>query len=339
MHQSRTFRVALIVLASAVVASPVFADAAALRLRPEQGTTYRYVMTQRQDMTMAMGALGNQESTNTTTMDIRQTAREVVASGEVTFDVVYDRVRMDVQAGPRSMTFDSASETGNTADEMVGLLVGKQLSMTLTERGEVVRVEGLTAVLDEALAEQATDPAAAPLIEMMRGSFNDESMAVMFQQNSAILPEGPVREGSTWTHSSVVDNPAIGAMQVTQDYVIAGFEDKLGRPCVRADVKMVMTHEGDVPMVAEMKKMFSQGGQEVDMSVEIGQSDGAGSVWLDRETGMTVAMDTDSTMNMSIGVVMPGMPAEAGGGAMKMDMAMTMNQTLELQTETAPATE
>jgi hypothetical protein len=222
---------------------------------------------------------------------------------------------------------------------MIGLLVGKELSMTMTDRGQVIGVEGLTALLDEALAEQSNDPAAAPLVEMMRASFNDDSMAVMFQQNSAILPEGPVTEGTTWSFSSVVDNPAIGTMQVAQDYAVAGFEDKLGRPCVKADVKMLMTHEGDIPMVAEMKKMFAQGGQEVDMSVEIGQSDGAGTVWLDRETGMTVAMDVVSTMNMAFGIEMPGMAEAPGGGSMKMDMAMTMNQTLELQSDVAEATE
>ena len=337
MHRTRAFRVTLVLLASTVAVVFAFADAAALRLRPEKGKTYRYVMVQKQDMTMSMGALGSQQSTNTTTMDLRQTATDVAASGDITFDVVYDRVRVNVAAGPQSTSFDSAAESATEADKMVGLLVGKNLSMTMTERGQVTRLEGLTEILDEALGDAAQDAEAAPLIKMMRGSFSDESMVALFQQNSAILPDGPVTEGTQWSHASVIDNPALGQMQVAQDYVVAGFEDKLGRPCVKTGVKIAMVHDGDVPMIEEMEKMISGGGQEVDMSVEVGRSDGSGTVWLDRETGMTVAMDTVSTMDMSMSFAMPGMEEAPGGGAMTMKIAMIMGQTIELQPDEAAA--
>jgi len=334
MHPTRRTLRAAAVLAALLVAGPAFAESATLRIRPEAGKTYRYVMTQEQTTRVGLGPMGEQETASTNRIEFRQTAAEV-APDEVTFDAVYGRMRTETSIGGQTLVFDSADE-GAPGREILGKLVGTTLRMTMTDRGKITRVEGFDAIFEDMLAGMGDDPKAKPLVDMFRASFNDEAMAGLFQQNMPVLPEGPISEGSAWTWSSELANPAVGTMAVRYDFDLEGFEEKLGRRCARAAMKFALTHSGEFPMFDQLKKMAAAEGQEMDLSAEIGRSEGGGTIWIDLASGMTVVMDSTLDMDMKMALSMPGLadsPEAPPGGKLEMTMAMTTRQKLELHDE------
>jgi hypothetical protein len=329
MHAFRSKPIALALGLVLFCLVAVAAETVTLRVRPDVGATDRFVLTQEQSMTMNMGPMGQQTTDATNRLEMTQVVREVGEAGDVTLEFTYDRAVMEVKTPQGSMTYDSAAEDADP-DNPMGMLIGKPIGVTLSERALVKDVSGLDTMFDEMIAEGGDGAAMAPVVEMLRTSFSDESMAQTFQQSFPVLPEDPVGTGSTWTWSGEMSNPAFGTMKLDQSFEVLGFEERSGSDCVKAAVTLTMVHDGGFPLLDTMREGMAAQGQQMDLSASLGDAGGSGTVWIDRATGMTVAMDTTSTFDMTMELGMPGMPADApNGGKMKMEMAMTVRQIVE----------
>lgn len=331
MNPSLTNRIPAAVAIAVLAVTATFAESVTLRIRPEVGSTQKFTLTQEQAMTMSMGPMGEQKTSAVNRLEMTQKVLGVADNGDVTLEFTYDRAVMEVESPQGAMTVDSAEPGEGATDNPMTMIIGKPIAVTLSDRAEVKGVTGLDAMFEELASAAEAEPSMAPVLEMLRASFSDESMAQTFQQSFPVLPEEAVGEGSTWTWSGEMSNPAFGTMTLNQSFEVLGFEERSGRDCVKTAVQLSMEHEGTFPLLDKMRETMAGQGQEIDMSATLGKSTGAGTVWLDRATGMTVAMDTTSDFDMTMEIGIPGMPADApGGGKMRMDMDMQIRQLVEL---------
>lgn len=309
-----------------VVAIVACAGTPLLRVSPEVGTVHRYELTQKQKINTSMGAMGSQEVESTTRLEMTQEVRDKGEDGSVTLGVTYDRIRMEMQ-GPMSMTVDTDAADAAGDDPMAGMmgsLVDKPIVVRMTDRGEILGVEGIESIFDELLSGMPDDPGASAMADTMKKSFGDESLSGLFQQMNPILPEGPVEPGDTWSSDIGVTNPVIGTMDVHYDFQLIGYETAEGRDCAKLGFDYTMKFEGESDLVSQMRDMFRQQGVEVDLSWSFDDAVGSGTIWLDRATGMPVTMDSTTSMKIAINMAM----GQGGGQSMSLAMDIVQDQHL-----------
>lgn len=172
-------------------------DKVLIRLKPKVGDTQKTLMT------MDMSADGGQAiSMNMTmAMDLKVTDFK---DAVYTYEVKYDKIKMDMDAGGMQMNYDSSlkEQTGMGAmmHEQMKVLLDKPLAMKMNERGKITEFN-------------------------MPGMGNNQQMDMGFM--SIPLPEGPVGEGDSWTDERPL--PGSGNMKmnmtvekITVDDIIIG---------------------------------------------------------------------------------------------------------------------
>lgn len=330
---STTMRCLFAAAALAALPAAYAAAGTLIRLQPEDGATYRYVMTQKQTMNTQMGPMGSQSVDNAIRADISQTVTGRNADGSTSFDVTYDRMVLDVTAGPTVMHYDSADdgEEGgeNPAFGVLDALIGKTFTVTMSERNHVLDVTGFETMWDSVAGELPEDPMARQMTESFKKAFSADSMKQLMQSGGAIFPEGPVRPGDTWNDEVSAANPILGDIAINSSYVYEQAEKKAGRDCLRVAVDMAMSFGGTMPMVEAMREMFAAQGADVSVDIEVGEMKGSGTLWVDRATGMTVSSDIDQAMAMTVNLTMSA-PEQPEPLAMAMVIDMDQKILFEL---------
>jgi hypothetical protein len=127
---------------------------------------------------------------------------EVSGDGVAKMKSTYDRVKMAV-SGPMTADFDS--ETGKKPDEndVLGLILSnlhnKSFTMDLSRKGECVKVEGHSKILEDAIKDVPEDiPMAAQISGNLKKEFGDETIKAQFQTLFGFLPKDPVASGDSW---------------------------------------------------------------------------------------------------------------------------------------------
>lgn len=321
--------VAPALLALLACASPALAGAAKLRLDLDAGTKLNYEMKQSQDMTMEMGPLGSQRTQTVSTFDLTYRVKSVDPAGTASVGVTYDRIRIDVDSPSGRINFDSA-EPGGTTDNPVGetlpLLVGHEISVDLTPRGEVVGVHGFGELWEKVSAQFGSEQwPPSQVMEMMRQSFGEDSMKQLLQSSSVIFPEKAIPAGGSWVSETELTVPLYGTAKYHADYTLVGLEKRRGRDCRRIDFTLSVTFEGEGGMAAQFREMFAQQGADVEMSFLMKESTGSGTFWIDRKSGATVELIVDQDMGGDMTLVM-------GAGEQKntMNMSIAIDQKIEV---------
>lgn len=300
-----------------------------LRIAPEIGTTYRYILTQSQTGTTSMGAMGSQEMDSETRTNMSMTALERDDDGATTFEMKYERFRTRT-TGPVSTEFDSdqiaEDDSGLTANPMTNL-IGKTFQIRLSPRGEILEVTGLREIFEELRAELQAQASSAAIEDMIGRMLDEEAITAMFRQLSPVFPEETIEKGSTWSAELRISVPMIGPMKVALDYRVDDFESKKGRDSVRVAFVSTMEIEGESPIVAQLRETIQQQGSDAEVDWTMAKSTGSGTMWIDRATGMPVAMTAKQNMNMHMTL---SLNPEYQTNTMDMEMNFTQNQVLEL---------
>ena len=77
----------------------------------------------------------------------------------------------------------------------------------MTSAGEVQKVEGMSRIMEKALATLPDDPAASGMLNGLRSGFSDDSIKSTFSQVFSRLPERPVKPGDIWNSDFIANNP------------------------------------------------------------------------------------------------------------------------------------
>ena len=162
-----------------------------LKLNLQPGSQYIYTMDTK--MSMEQSAMGQTMKTDNNML--METTYDVAAGegGNKRITVTYDRLAMEIKNPMASMAYDSRdSATGDPELRNLSSILHKPFSMIVSEKGEILKVEGLSAII-----EGMNDT----MRSQMSTTFNDTAIKSMMQQSLNIFPDHPVKTGESWKKS------------------------------------------------------------------------------------------------------------------------------------------
>ncbi|MBS1644346.1 MAG: hypothetical protein JST36_04845 [Bacteroidetes bacterium] len=234
-----------------------------LKLNLQPGTQYLYSMNTKMEMTQS--AMGQTMKTNN---DMIMDFVYDVTAAEGTnkkITVTYDRIAMQMKSQMANLSYDS-KDTANSSPElgMMGYMLHKPFNMLVSEKGEILKVEGLQAIINS--MGDSTSEAGLQMRKQLATSFNDSSMKGMLQQSLNFFPDKPVSVGDTWKRSYSM-NMSIMSVNMDNEYKLASVDKGIAH----IEVNSKLTGGGDITGTEEMKnvKVDLKGDQKGTMDVEI----------------------------------------------------------------------
>ena len=316
-------RICLPVLLCCVLASTLVANESwKLRLKLEPGSTLAYEMTQSQKMTISSDA-GEQQVDSLSRNDFDQTVKEVREDGSLALETVYRRLRTKMKSGPQTITIDSdkPDERNGLAAKSQSFLIGKPFTLVISQRGEILEVEGVDRYLDEMLESLGSNPRVHQMMQSIRGGMSGEAIRSLMQQAQVVLPEQPVKLGDVWSSTVDVSNPGMGEMTIAFDYDARSIGTRRDRRCLEIGVKAGFEFKSPDSGLTPLAEMMG-----ADAEVSVVNSSGEGSYWVDVESGLLVESELNLTFETEVELTV-----RSSGESMKMKSTVEQQIGLGLQ--------
>ncbi|MFG0328279.1 MAG: DUF6263 family protein [Phycisphaerales bacterium] len=169
----------------------------AWRWAPEQSRVFE--MTREMNRTLV--AFTERKTRTVEWMSTTWTATEVDDAGVATIEIHFDRTRYRSNASAfGELFFDSDQpDVGGLKDlpliRPLAGLVGRSITVRMAPTGELLELEGLDAIVNEALTDTGAD---SEMKESMRRAFGDEGMRQWMESVTRIAPAEPVESGHEW---------------------------------------------------------------------------------------------------------------------------------------------
>lgn len=182
-------------------------DAVALKFNLQKGKVYHYAMNMEME-----GDVQGQKMENDMAFDY---TLEVVGDQDTlkTLKTTYDRIKMEMNAGPMNIDFDTNEPQKDSATDlrqnpmsmmsnMFYAMKGKSFEMKVNDKGEVVSVTGMDEMMNAMMNSLTADEnARQAMAQAFQSQFNEEAVRKSFEQAFNIFPGKPVKVGDTWTKS------------------------------------------------------------------------------------------------------------------------------------------
>jgi len=271
-------------------------DAVDLKLNLKKGETYTYNMK----MNMNMASLSD------VNMDFgfKMKVDDVDAQNNFAINCFYDAIRFKVSALGKDMGYDSKN-VGDTTHEnpqdkifrkIFGSMVGQSFKMTMSPKGEVLKVEGLKDLIESMTAGMdIPEGQKEQMKQQMSQSFSEDQMKQTFSQGFSVFPDKPVKVGDSWKKNVSKTTSGI-AMNQEVTYTVKEINANSVMLSLSGDIKSSKDESGATAAKIE------------DMSGDL-----KGTMELDRTSGMVHAGNMD--MNMKV---------KAMGQNMDMKMKITI---------------
>jgi uncharacterized protein DUF6263 len=192
---------------------------------------------------------------------------DVSADGVAKIKATYDRVKVSAAGVPTAGEYDSDKDKKPAETDALSLLlsgfVNKSFTMDLNRKGECVKVEGISKIVEEAAKNLPEDqPMAAQMKQNMQKQFADEGMKTVFQVFFGFLPKEPVAAGSTWkSKHSMTGVIGTVAMDLTSSLKEVRAEGKEG--VIKMDAKVTVTAGEDAGVFGAMEITDSKAKSEM----------------------------------------------------------------------------
>jgi hypothetical protein len=262
-------------------------DTVNLKMNFAPGTKYAYVMDMK--MNMEQSAMGQSMKTD---QNMIMESTYDVSAGEGTdkkFTISYDRIAMTMKNPMMNMEYDS--KEGGKKDSLLnglGMILNKPFTMTVTEKGEIKKIEGLDNII------QSVGTTGNPQDEAMRkqiaSTFNDTAIRSMMQQSLNIYPDKTVKPGDTWTKTMSVNMGPI-AMKIDNTYKLTSVTNGIAHIDVASKIS---SNGGSMQQGGQEIKVDLNGDSKGNMDVEV-----ASGLVTDSKIKQTIK-GTMSAMGMSI---------------------------------------
>jgi hypothetical protein len=128
------------------------------------------------------------------------------SAGWKTLTSTINKISMDVNAGGRSLKFDTDSSLSDTAgpegmmSKIFGAMKGGQFSFTMDEKGHVGSVYGMKEMM-ERMVSRLNVPNAEMIMQSMGKSLDEANFKQNIEQSFAVYPDKPVKPGDTWVRT------------------------------------------------------------------------------------------------------------------------------------------
>ena len=190
------------------------ADVVDLKLNLIKGQTYNYGMK----MNMNMAAISDID------MDFgfKMKVEDVDAQNNYALVCSYDAIRFKMNVMGKDLGYDSKN-VGDTTHEnpqnqmfrkIFGSMVGRSFKMTMSQKGQVLKVEGLKDLVESTvqsmdLPEEQRDK----MRQQMSQSFSEGQMKETFSQGFSVFPDKPVKLGDSWKRNVTKSTSGIAMNQ------------------------------------------------------------------------------------------------------------------------------
>jgi hypothetical protein len=201
-------------------------------------------------------------------------------------------VQVEIELAGNKITFDSSKADDNSPlSGFFKALVGAELTMTISPRKKVTKVDGREALLEKI---GKADPT---LKAMMEGILSEGTLKQMADPLFAVLPGKSVKKGERWAEQSKIDMGGIGSYTTLSSYVFEGpdpSDKKLGRIAVTQ--KLTYSPAGPGAGGALPFKV---------VSTDFKKLEGTGTVWVNLKKGRIerseLALGLKGKMTIDIG--------------------------------------
>ncbi len=313
----------------------VQAEDLVFRFAPEAGTEYRYVLEQEQVANIDLGALGQQMVTNDSQMEFALTDVSREDDGKTKLALQFIRVVMKASQGENVVFAIDTDETepvkaapgsespapSDATAEVMRAMLGAELTITFSSRGEILGVEGFDAMWETLREDVAGDDVQAQqLFAALEEGFSGESMVQQMRTGFPVYPEGALKVGDEWQDEVETQNPIMGEIAMLSTYTVGTDKTVAGRKCREIEVDTKVEIRGASGMVEQLKQMM---GGELD--IQFDKLESTGSMCVDYATGLPWISDMDNKMGMSLSVTQ-GESAEQMTMHMKLDGTVSMKQ-------------
>ncbi|MDR3635045.1 MAG: DUF6263 family protein [Isosphaeraceae bacterium] len=238
-----------------------------LEYKHKEGRASGFTSTVKAQQVLTLGGMSIESTSEQVTSGTSKVGKRA-ADGTLPIAQTIDAMRIQIEAGGMTFTFDSADPNAKPAlpqlafvSDIIKALVGKQLTVVLDDKNQVKAVDGADKIAD---AAKDLDPMAQELLkpEQVADRYKQQ-----FEKSQGNLPQILVREGETWEHT---DEEPIGNGQTLtfrRRYEYKGTVEKNGRTLDKIaitalDVNYKMDPEAKSPLKptkSELKIESSEG--------------------------------------------------------------------------------
>jgi hypothetical protein len=312
-------------LVAAVTSS--FAQDVTLRYRWAKSEETRTRVTQQTSTTFSAtsipGGPGNGSVESSMSQVFRTIVEDVAADGTATLSQVIESVRTEIDTPLGKMEFDSASKDSDpTAANRLSkamsaaysAMIGQPLTMVVSPRGTVQKIEGMARLMERVLNAQPQDRVEPEVLDGFRNTFSDDTARDMLGWGTAPLPDHPLYPGDTWEDHLSATVPMLGATTTSRTWTFEGVETGGGISLARLSAKLAIRADPSAPPPAFGAPVVTQ----------TGESTGESELFFDIARGRVQRVTTALIQPMTI-----SSPAPNGGGT-SLQMLIKSTLTLEL---------
>ncbi len=188
-----------------------------LKLNLPKGTKKKIAYDMNMNMNMNIPQQGPQKMVMAMGFEFDMAVKDVdQKTGDHKIDMTYDRVKMNMDAGPLVMKYDSANkeDANNPLGQQLGVLVGKTITATISPEGKTKKVEGL---------------------EKLGPAGQGDQMKQQLEQMFTMYPPKPVDIGDSWSEKrDMAAGPGMN-MKAEMKYTLVDRKD--GKAIIKMDAK------------------------------------------------------------------------------------------------------
>jgi len=308
-------------------ATSSFAQEVTLRYRWTKGEETRTRMTQQASTTISASAIpagpGNGSVESFMSQGFHTVVEDVAADGTATLRQVIESVRIEFNSPLGKTVFDSASKEsdptsanplGKTMSAAYSAMIGQSLTMVVSPRGTVQKIEGMARLMERVLNAQPQDRIAPDVLDGFRNTFSDDITRDMLGWGTAPLPDRPLHPGDTWEDHLSATVPLLGATTTSRTWTFEGVETRGGISLARLTAKLAIRADPSAPQPA----------LGVPVAIQTSDSTGESELFFDIARGRVQRVTTALTQPMTMSI-----PA-SNGGSMSLQMLIKSTLTLEL---------
>ena len=310
-----------------VAAAPSsFAQEVTLRYGWTKGEETRTRMTQQASTSISATAIpggpGNGSVESSMSQVFRTIVEDVAADGTATLRQVIESVRMEFNTPLGKTVFESASKDSDpTASNPLSkamsaaysAMIGQSLTMVVSPRGTVQKIEGMSRLMERVLNAQPQDRIAPDVLDGFRNTFSDDTTRDMLGWGTAPFPDRPLHPGDTWEDHLSATVPMLGATTTSRTWTFEGVETRGDVSLARLTAKLSIRADPSAPQPAP----------GIPVAVLTSESAGESELFFDIRRGRVQRVTTALTQPMTM-----SSPGPNGGISLQMLIKNTL--TLEL---------
>ena len=211
--------------------APVVSAQVTLKFNPEEKAKYSYKFDVKQNLSQQM--LG-QDMAITMNMSFTwdmTVLRKTTTDSEVEFTYRNILFLMDSPIFSFDYNSEIESENPNEMDKMLknafDAIIGKSITATITNNGEVTSVKGTEELMSSAVG--AKD---------LGVNFDENSMKSIFEQSMKMYPNKPVNIGESWVTQQNMSQSGMPSLTINSTYTLKSVEKEIANIVVSSNISM-----------------------------------------------------------------------------------------------------